>query len=58
MIREVKCLSCEHYTVTDSYLPTCKAFPNGIPKEIWGERVDHTKPYPEDNGIQFQQKED
>jgi len=32
----------------------CRAFPDSIPDEIWTGEVDHTKPYPGDNGIQFE----
>ncbi len=32
---------------------TCRAFPEGIPEEIWEGRVSHDKPYPGDNGIRF-----
>ncbi len=31
----------------------CAAFTEGIPKEIWEDRVKHDKPYKGDNGIQF-----
>lgn len=53
-IKEVKCLTCKHYTITDSYLPTCKAFPKRIPREIFSEEINHEKLYPGDNGIQFE----
>jgi hypothetical protein len=33
---------------------TCKAFPDGIPEEIWIGKNDHKNSYPGDNGIQFE----
>lgn len=53
-IREVKCTKCKNYIISDSYIPICRAFPDRIPREIWSEEVDHIKPYPGDNGIQFE----
>lgn len=31
----------------------CKAFPNGIPEEIWWNRADHRNPFAGDGGIQW-----
>ncbi len=63
MLEKPKCWErkCMHYigvvqpdgtelTETNS----CDAFPNGIPLEIAYGDNDHTKPYPGDNGIQFE----
>lgn len=33
---------------------TCDAFPGGIPIEILSNQKAHTKPYLNDNGIQFE----
>lgn len=33
----------------------CKAF-GRVPDDIWYGKVDHTKPYPGDNGIRFEPK--
>ena len=33
---------------------TCAAYPEGIPDEILGNKVDHHKPYKGDHGIQFE----
>lgn len=50
------CVGCRHFrgfdVSQDSY--TCAAFPRGIPIEILTWKVDHTKPYPGDHGIQYE----
>ena len=34
----------------------CPAFPEGIPEEIWTDKVSHKKPYTGDHEIQFMDK--
>lgn len=38
--------------------PKCKAFIDGIPREILREEIDHTQPYEGDNGMQYEPKDD
>lgn len=52
----VQCDKCKHLSF-DYIYPTCKAFPDGIPNELFSEEISHTKPYKNDNGIQFEAKE-
>lgn len=58
----VLCMFCIHLRDAGSPFPRkCKAFPDGIPKEIWpddlGEKsFDHRKPFKGDGGIQFKVK--
>lgn len=48
------CVHMDHLSpVSGKKIPICKAFPKGIPDEIWQGKNDHTKPHPGDNGIQF-----
>ena len=49
------CNSCQHLN-GDGAARTCKAFPGGVPKEIWKGENDHTKPYAGDHGIQYKER--
>lgn len=46
------CFWCTHLTSQDDRM--CKAFPGGIPLELWNGDNDHTKPHKGDNGIMFE----
>jgi len=48
------CTRCKHQYDVIEKGRTCKAFPEGIPDEIWLGKNKHTKPYKGDNGIQFE----
>lgn len=52
--KKVKCEACKHFSYEKCY-PTCEAFPEGIPNEIFSEEVSHTEPYEGDNGILFEE---
>jgi hypothetical protein len=49
------CSGCTHLR-GDLRDPRCDAFPGGIPNEILLSKADHRKPFPGDNGIQFEPK--
>lgn len=46
------CLDCDFFNWKSERL-SCKVFPNGIPWPIISGEIEHTTPYPGDNGIQF-----
>lgn len=54
-----QCDKCEHFSfyvmvsVNDELFATCKAYPNGIPKDVFNDNVIHDKEIKGDNGIQF-----
>jgi len=55
------CIFCKHYIIGkqdfEKKIPGfCKAFPKGIPKDIWLGKNNHKKPYKGDNDIQFELK--
>ena len=52
------CYRCAHFRGYDGEQigpgrPTCAAFPDEIPDEIFVDGLLHDKPYPGDHGIQF-----
>lgn len=50
------CVHCQHYRGFKGNPPifTCSAFPKGVPGIVSNGNFDHRKPYPGDNGIQFE----
>ena len=49
------CFECKHFQGAWKGLPRCKAFPNGIPRELMQREAKHDKPYPDDHGFRFEQ---
>lgn len=41
-------------TPTPDARPTCAAFPSGIPRQVFGNQVDHRQPVEGDGGIRWQ----
>jgi len=54
------CYRCAHYSFNVYTNPDgfrrCSAFPDGIPDAIFIGGIDHTSPFPGDNGIMFEPK--
>jgi hypothetical protein len=55
VIKGLNCAFCKHFRERlENGTLTCAAFPNGIPEPIASAKVEHTAPYPGDNGIRFE----
>jgi hypothetical protein len=46
----VRCATCRNWQGGTK----CRAFPNGIPKDILKGKHDHIKPFPGDHGIRYE----
>ena len=57
MIGTVLCARCKHLNPGEG-VPTCAAFPDGIPAGIILNKLDHRKPVLGDHGIQFEENVD
>ncbi len=51
------CRYCKHY-IDDDEIVICTVYPLGIPLKIWEGDVRHVKPYPGDEGVQFELRAD
>ena len=51
-----QCFDCKHLAAKPlpGNIMACPAFPEGIPETILVNDANHKKPYPGDNGIQFE----
>ena len=54
---DASCATCDRLVIKRG-LPTCKAFPKGIPDEILDGQHDHSEPFPGDGGILFKQRDE
>ena len=57
------CISCKHYHYARNRnrMPdtrTCKAFPDGIPKQVYYMEHDHRQPFKGDRGIVYEENPD
>jgi len=53
------CLWCGHLAAREGPgRMRCKAFPKGIPDDIYVRGYDHRKPYPQDRGMRFELRRD
>jgi len=48
------CSFCKHLVISPK-ARVCRAFPDGIPLEIWLGLNQHTKPFQGDHGIMFEE---
>jgi hypothetical protein len=53
---EWSCIQCRHFNLPQrgDRRPVCLAYPRGIPFGILAGEIDHRKPQPGDNGIQYE----
>ncbi len=47
-----QCEQCVH--LRERTRKRCDAFPKGIPAELWNDEIEHVRPYPGDNDLQFE----
>lgn len=61
-MRHSQCFFCKHLVITSREemlkIWRCKAFPEGIPRELRFTHFVHNKPYPGDGGVLFEQDPD
>lgn len=58
MLTAAPCMFCKHFEKwsDEDGRPLCKAYPDGIPEDIYNVQRSHLVPQPGDHGIQFEGK--
>lgn len=49
---QMQCRRCKHFA--GGLHPSCQAFPNSIPGQIYLNKVDHRQPFDGDQGIRWE----
>lgn len=51
-----KCFDCKNcIEKTENDIFVCRAFPDGIPEDVFWNRIDHTENIEGDNGIKYEE---
>ena len=50
----IQCSRCKHFYSHIKKRNACKAYPDGIPTEIFSTELDHREPQKGDGGVQFE----
>lgn len=58
MVRFSQCVECKHYLgEKENGTDYCKAFPEGIPSDVFWSKIIHDKPIEGDHGILYEKIE-
>jgi len=57
MVELPQCLLCARFDNGFRKYNKCAAYPDGIPAEVWDNRVTHNKSYKGDGGLLFVENE-
>ena len=49
-----QCTDCKHFIGKKGEIYVCKAFPDGIPLDVFWNKIDHITNIENDNGIHFE----
>ena len=58
MLSECKCVMCEHFIFDFTFTHKCKAYPNGIPEEIFNDNKDDKNCHSEICNFEYKQNND
>ena len=59
MVRFSQCVDCKHYLgKKENSKHYCKAFPEGIPSDVFWSKITHDKPIEGDHNILYEKIED
>lgn len=54
MVQFSQCIDCKNYINNNEGIYKCRAFPEGIPNDIFWNKIDHNNNIDGDKGIKFE----